>query len=98
MCKEADHLVYSVEAVDCFESTACPLEDSAIGGGATFAGGRGRGVGLEEELFIQLRQLLLGGAEQQLAGHRHQGTVIADGVFAERFTQLLGHEGGVAGC
>ena len=57
----------------------------------------GRGEDLEIELFVELRQLALGGDGEEVAGHGGEHAVIAEGVLAERGHELGGHEAGVAG-
>ena len=71
--------------------------DSTVGRSAPLGGGLGRGVVLQEEFLIELWEFLLGGAQEEFAGDRHQDAMIAQGMLAERFAQLLGHESGVAG-
>ena len=65
-------------------------------------GSLGLGLGclrehLEEELFVETRELTVGGDGEQLVAEIHEHAVVSGGVVGERDAELAGHERRIAG-
>jgi hypothetical protein len=93
-----NRLIRQIGEVERIERLAHGVASGSVSSCATAARGRFRpGKDLQVELFIERRNLALGGAHEQLSGHGDEDAVVAGGVIDEGVAQLLGHQGGVAG-